>query len=1062
MGLANGGWSVHNVLSTAEFLRLVTPQDGEKSICVITGTSAVTGRPTWRNYRAPDADALAEIAMQQDATGRPVYFALAGFVPGTLEDYAGRKHANVSSLRSLWIDIDVAKDDIRKYDKISVAGVKVTEFARATGLPDPLIVVSGGGVHAYWPLSEDVSKAEWQPVADQLKVAARGWGLKFDPTRTGDSASVLRPVGTTNRKRDKAKMVTHVPTGFQIVPLAHIGAMVGAVAVAADPMAAALSAIPEELYEGAATNAAITNLAIHPRSAKLIFMKCAQMRNSFLDMKYGSDGVAADGTTGTPVPEPLWLAGISVLARCTNGRKHAHTYSKPYPGYSADEVDDKLRRFSDSPRKCSTFNEQNPGGCIGCPHIGKITSPLQLGVAEGALLPEEPPPTTTIRGEAIVELKVPKESRGFAGESGTESTTYAAEEVETIIECAPPRYPYRRVATGLAKVSKEPKVDEQTGEKLPGLFIEVETVFSHYDIYPTIVTDTRRRDEDDATLSVHWQVGVKGDPLSYVDVVIPKTVLASDAELKSFLYSHTPYAAATGEHMIVAEYMRAYVKQLKPEQTQRVAMGFGWENTSRSVMTEEMSFVTGRTRIRRKRDSQGRFVVVDEPCYPDVGMTALLDRVKPKGTLEGWAKAAAFYGKTHATYKHVVAALCGMGSPMIYFTGERSSIVVMNGTSGCGKSKVQEFIASAWADPSPGNSFVMAGDSTNNARMIHLGAVNNLPALAEDVQRMERDELSKFIMSAANGEERMRAKVSQGTTELQARRTWCTTTVVSTNHDWRNILASVGVNAEGEYGRLVQINMDRVPDHLWGNKYEFNEALAHNHGVVGPVLVRRFLANPERELKRLNSYSDTLCKIIDSNAHTNPALKNFSRSEMRIFLATMCTALWTLYHLRQLKLVDWEPALVVQAMIELLTEGTETFVESRVESTTLLGQFVNENYGNLALVTHQGVTPLGVDAAEPDAVTGKMALNKIVGRVDNILHAIEVASTSLRVWLLDRGVSMKHFTDGLIATGHTIEKQQLSLTRGFAFEIKMARTEVYVIKGYSTREIVSQSTEDST
>ena len=183
---------------------------------------------------------------------------------------------------------------------------------------------------------------------------------------------------------------------------------------------------------------------------------------------------------------------------------------------------------------------------------------------------------------------------------------------------------------------------------------------------------------------------------------------------------------------------------------------------------------------------------------------------------------------------------------------------------------------------------------------------------------------------------------------------------------------------------------------------------------------------------------------------------------MRIFLATMCTALWTLYHLRQLKLVDWEPALVVQAMIELLTEGTETFVESRVESTTLLGQFVNENYGNLALVTHQGVTPLGVDAAEPDSVTGKMALNKIVGRVDNIHHAIEVASTSLRVWLLDRGVSMKHFTDGLIATGHTIEKHQLSLTRGFAFEIKMARTEVYVIKGHSTREIVSQSTEDST
>jgi hypothetical protein len=68
-----------------------------------------------------------------------------------------------------------------------------------------MVVESGHGMHVYWPFKEAISPAKWQRYAEGLKAACVVHGLKADPARTADCASVLRPPGTHNHKDDRPR-----------------------------------------------------------------------------------------------------------------------------------------------------------------------------------------------------------------------------------------------------------------------------------------------------------------------------------------------------------------------------------------------------------------------------------------------------------------------------------------------------------------------------------------------------------------------------------------------------------------------------------------------------------------------------------------------------------------------------------------------------------------------------------------------------------------------------------------------------------------------------------------
>ena len=86
-------------------------------------------------------------------------------------------------------------------------------YCKKYKLPTPMLVSSGYGVHVYFTLDQDIDGAEWMSTAAILKALLNNEKVLADPSRTADVASILRPVGTTNKKRGMAMPVYVITPG---------------------------------------------------------------------------------------------------------------------------------------------------------------------------------------------------------------------------------------------------------------------------------------------------------------------------------------------------------------------------------------------------------------------------------------------------------------------------------------------------------------------------------------------------------------------------------------------------------------------------------------------------------------------------------------------------------------------------------------------------------------------------------------------------------------------------------------------------------------------------------
>jgi hypothetical protein len=123
---------------------------------------------------------------------------------------------NVKALRSFWVDIDCGPSKAEVNEKTGrpegyvdqAAGLAaLRSFCKLVGLPRPLLVNSGRGIHAYWPLTRDITRQEWEPVAARLNSLCVTHNFYVDPS-VFEVARILRVPGTFNFKDDTPKEVT--------------------------------------------------------------------------------------------------------------------------------------------------------------------------------------------------------------------------------------------------------------------------------------------------------------------------------------------------------------------------------------------------------------------------------------------------------------------------------------------------------------------------------------------------------------------------------------------------------------------------------------------------------------------------------------------------------------------------------------------------------------------------------------------------------------------------------------------------------------------------------------
>jgi len=294
-----------------------------------------------------------------------VYFGCAKFGP-----LNNRTHANATYFRSLWMDIDCGptkgvpddKGVIKGYLDQQIGLDEFKKFCIAVGLPKPILVSSGYGIHAYWLLQETVTRLEWEPLANRLRELCVEHGLIVDSS-VFEASRVLRIPGTFNFKQEEPKEVVVLNEETPRMTYQEIKQLLGA----PEPKADVPDFIPR---------------TISPMMEALMGNKVKRFKTIMLK---GEDGCAQLNycfTNQNNIEEPLWRSALSIAAFCVDGDSAAHKLSKEHEGYDPAQVDDKVAniRKKGGPHHCATFEKLNPQGCDGCIHKGKIKSPIMLGV----------------------------------------------------------------------------------------------------------------------------------------------------------------------------------------------------------------------------------------------------------------------------------------------------------------------------------------------------------------------------------------------------------------------------------------------------------------------------------------------------------------------------------------------------------------------------------------------------------------------------------------------------------------------------------------------------------
>lgn len=547
-------------MTPLDFLAVVLPSPD-------TGLYCVAELSTRKKEHKFDTDlANLERSIHQWHTAeKDVYFALSTF------EIAGSREAdNARYIRSFFIDMD-------GYATKKAAAQALTDFCAKTRLDllgTPYIVSSGGGLHVYWPLTEDMPIARWKPVAEGLKRLCKQEGLAIDNTVTADAARVLRVPGTTNFKKKygtprPVRLLhegdTFVFEDFESVVVSQLKAplpVVKTTSLALD------GARPTSVNSSSGTLQALTQNSVTKFGN--IFKKTKQGTGCAQLIHY-VDNASEDGM------EPQWRGWLSIAQKCVDGEKAAIWLTDLHP-YDHGRMHQKLGEIK-GPYPCTKFDSENPGICENCPHWGKITNPLQLG-REMAVVATE------------VEIEV--------------DTGSPSEPPKKMLQPEPPRgYSYGQ--HGGVFMEKE-DTDAQ------GNVNKRQIMLCQYTIFPVDILNNNGVHE------VHFYA-IRRNKVQ--EILLPQKCVASkDETIKHLAVQNVMAAFGSGNDKHFYEYIRACVEKLSVEKEPVVVpSGYGWQ--------PDDSFV-----FAGKVYSKGREPI----SVPMPGLENIVNNTQPTGTLENWQK----------------------------------------------------------------------------------------------------------------------------------------------------------------------------------------------------------------------------------------------------------------------------------------------------------------------------------------------------------------------------------------------------------------------------------------
>ena len=345
-----------------QFFEKVTVRGG-LHVKVLNGPG---GQPN-KHRQVREGESSPEVLARELAGERPGYFSMGAYRPGSVSEYRGRSHENVTALRAFVFDIEGSP---KKYGRPNgpaqgyadgrTAMQAIKTFITSSGLrPSFLVHTGSGGRHLYFVLAHPLERDEWVPRAHALAALAKKHGLLIDEPCTRSTAQIMRAVGSVHQ--DTGVEVTAERDRFEVYSREEFDALVGYVSAVELP--------PGPKAKAEAGNDLVGTVERPQFSYTKASEQCGAMR-----------GAAADGGRGTP--HPVWILALRSAALSVEGKAFAHQISSGHAGYDQAATDRKLDSLTGGPAGCDAWaNAYGAGGpCDQCSHRGKVKSPaIQLG-----------------------------------------------------------------------------------------------------------------------------------------------------------------------------------------------------------------------------------------------------------------------------------------------------------------------------------------------------------------------------------------------------------------------------------------------------------------------------------------------------------------------------------------------------------------------------------------------------------------------------------------------------------------------------------------------------------
>ena len=699
------------------------------------------------------------------------YYATAAFI-----EPDARQQTNVLTKRCFYLDLDAGAEKFEKhgddvYETQRLAIEATVAFARATKLLPSFIVSSGAGLHVYYALDEDLLPHEWKPLADALKKFAIGAGLKVDPSCTGDSARVLRPLGALHKNGERVTMVKDTGKVWSVAALREL--------LPAVEMLLPTSPLKYDM----SVNDDIQDTNGPASSAVKIAEQCAAMRT--ISQSRGN------------VAEPLWRGMIGLVKHTVEGAEQVHAWSNGHPGYDWDATQAKFDRYAAGPTTCSFFADHCKE-CASCPHQGTIKSPIVLGrmsvkeeIVAGVIPVTEAPAVAEMDESLLGEDYRIQRHRGKLALAGISTTMVEMEDGST----APKQEwtPFCDDAWWLEDwTSAGRSADDNSGTTLVRLSHGCREVF---DLEASVVADKKAL--------LKYMSGKLVTPINYSSKV----------------------------QALMQNYANDQLRRIKIAASRPVIrdrFGFQFDRTGQLICAQGqyMIYPTGEVRyallgkhLTASRDMLGINCLEhndEEKWDAEVWKT----HIKPSARkqVEFYQK---YYGDSRTMSVAQLAIMLHLASPMLVFSAPNEmvpgqplpsmgfTVSLYSAESGKGKTAIQYAASSAFGDPTamvrPGSS----DDMTFNAQSARASALATMPYGLDEVTQNNPQQVGAVINRISGGSDKLRS--SRDGSLARAPLTWALISVVSTNMPQREMLSMFQKSSDALQMRLLELNCDVLP-----------------------------------------------------------------------------------------------------------------------------------------------------------------------------------------------------------------------------------------------------------